>query len=164
MVFVVRFPGYWQSRAAERVQEILLVLSQWKPFSGLKWWELLKLHAEGSSVGDGTCRVVDCIHVLMQAYDAPQEGKSFMFLENASCLLSIREWIGDFHELLRKNPAFHLMFLWVQLICIAKWSRQINGLIGILTGRCHSIQFTFQTETYGHLLLLDLNIYRSKYG
>lgn len=64
--FVVRFPGYWPSRAAERVQEILLVLSQWKPFSGLKWWELLKLYAEGSTVEDGMCRVVDIIHVLMQ--------------------------------------------------------------------------------------------------
>jgi len=40
VVFVVRFPGYWPSRAAERVLEILFVLSQWKPFSGLKWWEL----------------------------------------------------------------------------------------------------------------------------
>jgi hypothetical protein len=40
VVFVVRFPGYWPSRAAERVQEILFVLSQWKPFSGLKLWEL----------------------------------------------------------------------------------------------------------------------------
>lgn len=102
MVFVVRFPGYRPSRAAERVQEILFVLSQWKPFSGLKWWELLKLHAEGSSVGDGMCRVVNCIHVLMQAYDASQEGESVLLLENASCLLSLSEWIGGFHELLRR--------------------------------------------------------------
>jgi len=69
------------------------------------------------------CSVVDSIHVLMQAYDACQEGKSVLFLENASCLLSLREWMGGFHELLRKNPSFHLMFLWVQLIYIATWSR-----------------------------------------
>jgi hypothetical protein len=43
VVFVVRFPGCWSSRAAERVQEVLHVLSQWKPFSGLRCWELLKL-------------------------------------------------------------------------------------------------------------------------
>jgi len=163
VVFVVRFPGYWPSRAAERVQEIVLVLSQWKPFSGLIWWELLKLCAEGSSVGDGMCRVIDCIHVLIEAYDASQEGKSVLFLEKARCLLSLREWIRGFHELLRKNPSFQFMFFWVQLICIATWSRQTKGLIGLLTSRCHSIQFIFQTETYDHLLL-DLNIYRSNEG
>jgi len=48
------------------------------------------------------CRVVDCILVLMQAYDASQEGESVLFLENASCLFSLSEWIGDFHELLRR--------------------------------------------------------------
>jgi len=131
--FVVRYTGYWPSRAAERVQEILFVLSQWKPFSGLKWWEMLKLHAEGSSVGHGMCRVVDCIHVLMQTYDASQEGESVLFLENASCLLYLREWIGGFHELLRKNPSFQFMFLWVQLIYIVTRSRQTKRLIGLLT-------------------------------
>jgi len=87
VVFVVRFPGCWPSRAAERVQEMLHVLSQWKPFSGLRWWELLKLHAEGFSVGDRICRVVNCIHVLMQVYDASQEGETLLFLVNAICLL-----------------------------------------------------------------------------
>jgi hypothetical protein len=62
------------------------VLSQWKPFSGLRWWELLKLHAEGFCVGDRICRVVNCIHVLMQVYDACQEGESVLFLVNAICL------------------------------------------------------------------------------
>ena len=109
-------------------------------------------------------RLVDCNCVLMQAYDASQEGECVLFLENASCLVSLSEWIGGFHALLRKNPSFQLMFLWVQLIYIAPRSRQTKRLLGLLTIRCHSIQFTFQTETYGHLLLLDLNIYRSKDG
>jgi hypothetical protein len=143
VVFVVSFPGYWPSGAAERVQEILLVLSQWKPFSGLSWWKLLKVTRGGSPFGDGMCRVVDCIHVLMQVYDASQEGKSVLFLVNASCLLSLREWFGGFHELLRKNPSFQFMFLWVQLIYVATCSRQTKGLTGLLTSRCHSIQFTF---------------------
>jgi hypothetical protein len=99
------------SRAAERVQEILHVLTQWKPVSGLRWWELLKLHAEGFCVGDGMCRVVNCIHVLMEVYDASQEGESVLFLVNAICLLSLREQTGGFHELLRKNPSFQFMFL-----------------------------------------------------
>jgi hypothetical protein len=48
VVFVVRFLGCRPSRAAGRVQEILHILSQWKPFSGLRWWELLKLQLKVS--------------------------------------------------------------------------------------------------------------------
>lgn len=39
-----------------------------------------------------------------------------------------------------------------------------KGLLGLLNSRCHSIQFTMQTETDGHLLLLDINIYRRNSG
>jgi hypothetical protein len=69
----------------------------------------------------------------MQVCDTSQEGESVLFLVNAFFLLSLREQIEGFHKLLRKNPSFHFMFLWVQLIYIAKWSRQTKGLTGLLT-------------------------------
>ncbi|GFG36074.1 hypothetical protein Cfor_09203 [Coptotermes formosanus] len=68
------------------------------------------------------------------------------------------------HDLSKKNTSFQFMFLWVQLIYIATWRRQTKGLLALRNSRCHSIQFTMQTETDGHLLLLDINIYRGNNG